>query len=56
MTATISHVADQSSKTVAEQLPGTTRHRVREVLGVVLRLALSLVFGLPLVFMIVSSF
>ena len=56
MTATISHVADQSTKTVAEQLPGTTRHRVREVLGVVLRLALSLVFGLPLVFMIVSSF
>ena len=56
MTATISHLADKSTKPVAEQLPGTTRHRVREVLGVVLRLALSLVFGLPLVFMIVSSF
>ena len=55
MTATISHVADQSTKTVGE-LPGSHKHRVRSALGLVLRLGLSLVFGLPLVFMIVSSF
>lgn len=55
MTATISHVADQKA-TPAAELPGSTRHRVRKVLGVILRLALSLVFGLPLLFMIVSSF
>ncbi|HEY3409990.1 MAG TPA: carbohydrate ABC transporter permease [Propionicimonas sp.] len=55
MTATISHVADQSTKTVGEP-PGSHKHRVRSALGLVLRLGLSLVFGLPLVFMIVSSF
>jgi multiple sugar transport system permease protein len=55
MTGTISHVADQST-TQASVLPGSTRHRVRKVLGVALRFLLSLVFGLPLVFMIVSSF
>lgn len=55
MTATLSHVADQTA-TQAGELPGSAKHRVQKALGVVLRVALSLVFGLPLVFMIVSSF
>ena len=55
MTATLSHVADQSTKSVGE-LPGSHTHRVRDSLGLLLRIGLSLVFGLPLVFMIVSSF
>jgi multiple sugar transport system permease protein len=55
MTATLSHVADQTA-TRAGDLPGSTKHRVQKALGVVLRVVLSLVFGLPLVFMIVSSF
>ena len=55
MTATISHVADTSAKPSGAE-PGGTKSRVKLVVGVVLRVALSLVFGLPLVFMIVSSF
>ncbi|MGV8908505.1 MAG: carbohydrate ABC transporter permease [Propionicimonas sp.] len=55
MTATISHVADTST-TPSGAEPGGTKSRVKLVVGVVLRVALSLVFGLPLVFMIVSSF
>jgi multiple sugar transport system permease protein len=55
MTATISQVADKSTgRKVSSQ--GSTTHRAQKALGVVLRLLLSLVFGLPLVFMIVSSF
>lgn len=55
MTATISHVADKSTDPKVNR-PGSATHRAQKALGVVLRLVLSLVFGLPLVFMIVSSF
>ena len=55
MTATISRVADTSTEQKLSP-SGSPAHRTRNILGVVLRLALSLVFGLPLVFMIVSSF
>jgi len=55
-TATIT--APTSTKRRSAQLrPGESRSGpVRSVLGVILRIALCLVFGLPLVFMIVSSF
>ena len=55
MTATISRVADTSTEQKLSP-SGSPAHRTRNILGVVLRLVLSLVFGLPLVFMIVSSF
>jgi multiple sugar transport system permease protein len=50
----LAHVAE--STPTAPRRGGEGRHGIRRVLGIVLRLALCLVFGLPLVFMFISSF
>lgn len=56
MTTTISHVADTPAHTT-EQRPGDSRPSTAGQTGMyLLRITLALVFGLPLVFMIVSSF
>jgi multiple sugar transport system permease protein len=55
--ATINAPASTKRRRRTELRPGETRPGpVRAVLGTILRLTLCLVFGLPLVFMIVSSF
>ena len=51
---TLAHVAETASPESHRANEGP--HRLRRVLGVVLRVALCLVFGLPLLFMLVSSF
>ena len=51
---TFVHVAETTVPETHRANEGT--HRLRHVLGYVLRVGLCLVFGLPLVFMIVSSF
>jgi multiple sugar transport system permease protein len=51
---TLTPVAEKTA--TARQGAIDTRYSVRGVLGLVLRIALCLVFGLPLLFMIVSSF
>jgi multiple sugar transport system permease protein len=50
----LGHVADTS--TPAKHEAGEHKHLVRNVLTMILRIVLALVFGLPLLFMIVSSF
>ena len=50
----LAHVAE--SATPAVHRGGEGRHGIRRALGVLVRIALCLVFGLPLVFMVVSSF
>ncbi len=56
MTTATSNAAPKTRRS-AERRPGDSRPSTTgKVLGLVLRIALSLVFGLPLVFMIVSSF
>jgi multiple sugar transport system permease protein len=54
MTDTLAHVAE--STTQPHHTAGERRHTVRNVAVTVLRLVLCLVFGLPLLFMIISSF
>lgn len=49
------HVADKTTQAVAHEA-GERKHTVRRILGVVVRILLCLVFGLPLLFMIISSF
>jgi multiple sugar transport system permease protein len=49
------HVADKTSS-VAVHEAGERKHTVRRVIGVIVRILLCLVFGLPLLFMIISSF
>ena len=49
------HVADPTTQ-VAVHEAGEKRHTVRRILGVIARILLCLVFGLPLLFMIISSF
>jgi ABC-type glycerol-3-phosphate transport system permease component len=49
------HVADKTA-TVAVHEAGERKHTVRLILGIILRILLCLVFGLPLLFMIISSF
>jgi multiple sugar transport system permease protein len=49
------HVADKTS-TVAVHEAGERKHATRRVLGIIVRILLCLVFGLPLLFMIISSF
>ena len=51
----LGHVAD-SSAAVGAHTAGERKHVVRGVLVTILRIVLALVFGLPLVFMIISSF
>lgn len=51
----IAHVAE-TSKAPAVQQAGEHRNRAGKVIGIVGRSVLALVFGLPLIFMIVSSF
>jgi multiple sugar transport system permease protein len=53
--AAIAHVADTDSGAPAHKA-GERTHAVRQVLFTVLRILLALVFGLPLLFMIISSF
>ena len=50
----LAHVAE--STTTAARRGGEGRHGIRKPLGVLARIVLCLVFGLPLVFMVVSSF
>ena len=50
----LAHVAD-TSKAADVHRAGEVKHTVRKVLGLVLRILLCLVFGLPLLFMVVSS-
>jgi multiple sugar transport system permease protein len=52
--ATLTPVAEKTA--TARQGAIDTRYPIRRVLGLVLRIVLCLVFGLPLLFMIVSSF
>jgi multiple sugar transport system permease protein len=55
--APIAHVADQdASTTKGVHVAGEGKHVVRGVLMMILRIVLALVFGLPLLFMIISSF
>ena len=49
------HVADPTTQ-VAVHEAGEKRHTVRRILGVMARILLGLVLGLPLLFMIISSF
>jgi multiple sugar transport system permease protein len=49
------HVADKTSQ-VAVHEAGERKHTIRRVIGIVGRILLALVFGLPLLFMIISSF
>jgi multiple sugar transport system permease protein len=49
------HVADPTTK-VAVHEAGEKRNTVRRIVGVIARILLCLVFGLPLLFMIISSF
>jgi multiple sugar transport system permease protein len=49
------HVADKTTA-VAVHEAGERKHTVRLILGIILRILLCLVFGLPLLFMIISSF
>lgn len=53
-TEPLAHVAERA--TAATRRANEGRHRARRVLGVVVRIVLCLVFGLPLLFMFVSSF
>jgi multiple sugar transport system permease protein len=55
MTDTLAHVADTTPTTTVPGA-GERRHVVRNVLVMILRIVLALVFGLPLLFMIISSF
>jgi multiple sugar transport system permease protein len=55
MTDTLAHVADATAA-VAVHEAGEKRHTVRFVVMIVVRILLCLVFGLPLLFMIISSF
>ena len=50
----LAHVAD-TSKAAEVHRAGEVKHTVRKILGLVLRILLCLVFGLPLLFMVVSS-
>jgi multiple sugar transport system permease protein len=49
------HVADKTRK-VSVHEAGERKHTVRRIVGIIARILLCLVFGLPLVFMIISSF
>jgi len=49
------HVADPTPQ-VAVHEAGEKKHTVRRIVGVIARILLCLVFGLPLLFMIISSF
>jgi len=49
------HVADPTTQ-VAVHEAGERKHTVRRIVGVIARILLCLVFGLPLLFMIISSF
>ena len=51
----IAHVADKSAEKEVHRA-GEARHRVRAVLLLIAKLVLVLVFGLPLLFLIISSF
>jgi multiple sugar transport system permease protein len=53
--AAIAHVADDDTAKRAH-VAGERKHVVRGVLTTILRIVLALVFGLPLLFMIISSF
>jgi multiple sugar transport system permease protein len=53
--AAIAHVADRDAAKGAH-VAGERKHVIRGVLMTVLRIVLALVFGLPLLFMIISSF
>jgi multiple sugar transport system permease protein len=53
--AAIAHVADDDAAKRAH-VAGERKHVVRGVLTTILRIVLALVFGLPLLFMIISSF
>lgn len=54
MSTSLSHVAETA--TVEPHRAGSTTHRVRRALVMLLRIVLCLVFGLPLLFMGISSF
>jgi multiple sugar transport system permease protein len=54
MSTSLSHVAETAA--VAPHRAGSTSHRVRRALIMALRILLCLVFGLPLLFMGISSF
>jgi multiple sugar transport system permease protein len=49
------HVADPTTQVVVHEA-GEKKHTVRRIVGVLARILLCLVFGLPLLFMIISSF
>ena len=51
----LAHVADRSKQTAVHEA-GAPKHTARNVVVMFLRIVLALIFGLPLVFMIVSSF
>jgi multiple sugar transport system permease protein len=55
-TEVLAHVAEQPAHVPLEAEAGRRSHRVRRALMVVVRVVIALIFGLPLVFMIVSSF
>jgi multiple sugar transport system permease protein len=49
------HVADPTTQVVVHEA-GEKKHTARRIVGVIARILLCLVFGLPLLFMIISSF
>jgi len=53
--AMAAHAADRTSQ-VAVHEAGEQKHTVRRIIGIIARILLCLVFGLPLLFMIISSF
>ncbi|WP_210479252.1 carbohydrate ABC transporter permease [Naasia sp. SYSU D00948] len=57
MTEVIAHVADRTAPAPLEHEAGRTRPPVlRRVVGMAVRIVAALVFGLPLLFMVISSF
>jgi multiple sugar transport system permease protein len=49
------HVADKTAQVTVHEA-GEKKHAIRRVIGIIARILLCLVFGLPLLFMIISSF
>jgi multiple sugar transport system permease protein len=56
MTEVISHVADRTVEAPLEHEAGRRKNTGRRVLGMVVRIVAAFVFGLPLLFMFISSF
>src|SRR4051812_7558078 len=56
MSDTLAHVAEGEVSQLHPHVAGETKKRGGSVVGLIVRILLCLVFGLPLLFMIISSF